>query len=824
MVLLLHERPATLPCGACTTGTLSVSNTGCPSAIVSIAKWLAAANGKQTPCYNTDTSNRKCYSYFTHYYFNQKNSYSKLMLAVMRSGFHLETGFSSLPGIHGHPARVRHTLVETLFLQPLFFALIVGSVTATCLFAATLSQSLWQHALTASLVLCLAFRLFVMWRRRPGRGATHLQAELLFAAGAFAFATIVGAMAFHAMIAWEEKLIEVILVTVAVMYGLALSMRYCAIPYLAIGQMVLSVGPPIVALLMRQDSTPLVLAIGMAIVMLLMSGMNFVMARVFRHSLHTSAASQRIAARMQNLARTDVLTGLANRAGLTHLMAEQVMGLSSGNKLALFWLDLDRFKEVNDTMGHPVGDRVLTEVADRLRDSVSARGVVARFGGDEFILAVHVEDQAEAGRLGEQVLDRVRSPIRIGGDRLQIGASIGIALMPDNGSNLDELMQHADLALYDAKVKGRNRCSFFQAEMNSKLCKRREIEADLRQAIERDELTLFFQPMVDLETGRIRSFEALMRWFHPERGEIRPDEFIPVAEDTGLIITLGNWITQQAAAACSRWPEHVRVAVNLSPVQIRAPGSALAIRSAIRQAGLDPSRMILEVTESLFLEDEGGTRAFIDELADDGIRSRSMISVPAILPSAISTATRSRRLRSIAASCRARMWAARARRSSTRLPNWESNWEWKSWPRVWKRPSRLPPCARRVARWAKAGTSARPCQTTSRPCCWRRKKRASSPACQTARRADPGFRNRSATRRFDRHSATAPRPYCNCEPLAKIGCFRGCNGGFAGLGRRVNHRGRASLADAGTRLPQLPAPAPRGNTWPARRSHSSAPA
>ena len=515
---------------------------------------------------------------------------------------------------------VRHQLVDTLFIQPLVFSIVIAVIFGFCVFTAVLSGSEWQQGLTAALGAVLVVRVYSVFRMRPGNGTTYRKAEAVFMASAYGYALLLGAMAFHAIVASQDQLVLVLLVMLALMYGLALTMRYGALPYLAIGQMVLSVGPPLIGFLIRGDVISFVLAGGLAIVMLVTSNMSVITARVFIQSLSTGEASQRIASRMQHLARTDVVTGLANRAGLNHLMVELVMGVPQGGKLALLWLDLDRFKEVNDTMGHPVGDRVLAEVASRLQDCAPADGVVARFGGDEFIMAAHVGDEAGAAVLGEHVLERLRRPIRIEGDRLQIGASIGIALMPDNGSNLDELMQHADLALYDAKVKGRNRCSFFQAEMNSKLCKRREIEADLRQAIERDELTLFFQPIVDLETGRIRSFEALMRWFHPARGEIRPDEFIPVAEESGLIITLGNWITQQAAATCSRWPEHVSVAVNLSPVQIRAPGSALAIRSAIRQAGLDPSRMVLEVTESLFLEDEGGTRAFIDELADDGIR------------------------------------------------------------------------------------------------------------------------------------------------------------------------------------------------------------
>ena len=181
-------------------------------------------------------------------------------------------------------------------------------------------------------------------------------------------------------------------------------------------------------------------------------------------------------------------------------------------------------------------------------------------------------------------------------------------------------MQSADLALYHAKVGGRSQTCFYDSAMSRDLVRRREIEDELRSALQRDELSIFFQPIVDLETGRIKTFEALVRWFHPEKGELRPDEFIPVAEETGVIVTLGNWITAQAARVAASWPEEVTVAVNLSPLQIRAPGAALGIKNALREAGLDPRRLELEVTESLFIEDNHATASFIEELSEIGVR------------------------------------------------------------------------------------------------------------------------------------------------------------------------------------------------------------
>src|SRR5690606_18065976 len=324
--------------------------------------------------------------------------------------------------------------------------------------------------------------------------------------------------------------------------------------------------------------------------------------------------------KMRELARTDVVTELLNRDGLNEEAHRLLMQLPDERKLALFWLDLERFKEINDTLGHQAGDQVLAEAAKRIRRAAPGDAAISRFGGDEFIVVASVADRGEAERLAQALDTEIAAPTRVAGRRIEIRASMGVALLPDDGPDLDSLMQAADLALYHAKVGRREAACFFDRAMTRDLVRKKEIETDLRAAIQRDELSIFFQPIVDLETGRIRTFEALVRWFHPEKGELRPDEFIPVAEETGVIITLGNWITAQAAKACAGWPEDVTIAVNLSPAQIRAPGAALGILGALRDAGLDPRRLELEVTESLFLDDDANTARFIDDLASKGVR------------------------------------------------------------------------------------------------------------------------------------------------------------------------------------------------------------
>ena len=293
---------------------------------------------------------------------------------------------------------------------------------------------------------------------------------------------------------------------------------------------------------------------------------------------------------------------------------------AEGEQAAIFWIDLNRFKEVNDLKGHEVGDKVLKEIGSRLSRLIGDRGIVSRFAGDEFVVACKITDRNAASMLASMVLGEVRRPLRIDGDRIEMGASIGIAVQPEDGAIAEELLRHADLALFEAKIGGRSQIRFFEPSMTRDLAHRHEIETELRLALSRDELSVYFQPIIDLETGKIRCFEALVRWFHPTRGEIVPDQFIPIAEDCGAIVTLGNWLTGEAARVAAQWPHDVNVAVNLSPLQIKAPGAALGIISAIREAGLAPERLELEVTENLFLEDSPNTASFIKEIARAGVR------------------------------------------------------------------------------------------------------------------------------------------------------------------------------------------------------------
>jgi diguanylate cyclase (GGDEF)-like protein len=512
--------------------------------------------------------------------------------------------------------------VGSLYAQPTSLALGALGGIATAATAAFISHNPLIEVCGAALVIVAVSRvLAAMWLTRDVQVVRDERIlEIAFEIGALTYSFLAGLIGAVTLGSGEGMHLPTLTISYALVYGVGIAARNAGRPVMAVGQLLLSSVPILVVCLAIGGLVHYVLA---GIVVFLIFGMVSVTMNVFhvlREQIIAADTSAKMADQMREQARTDVVTGLLNRAGLNHELVEQLMRLPNGCKLALFWLDLDRFKEVNDTLGHAIGDGVLAEVARRMADIAPDSATIARFGGDEFIAACIVEDRSQCEQLASAIIGDLSRPYRIDGNRIGCGASMGVALLPDDGPDIETVMQSADLALYHAKVGGRNQLRFFDPAMTRDLVRKKEIETELRAAIRKDELSIFFQPIVDLKSGKIRTFEALVRWFHPEKGELRPDEFIPVAEETGVIITLGNWITAQAAKAAAQWPDDVTIAVNLSPIQIRAPGAALGILNAIRDAGLPPHRLELEVTESLFIEDSEHTARFMDELAGHGVR------------------------------------------------------------------------------------------------------------------------------------------------------------------------------------------------------------
>ncbi len=327
-------------------------------------------------------------------------------------------------------------------------------------------------------------------------------------------------------------------------------------------------------------------------------------------------------AREADLAARDPLTGLWNRAGLRERLDEALArARRTGGAIAVLCVDLDRFKAVNDTLGHPTGDALLVKVAERLRSASRDSDIVARLGGDEFAIVQAETPQPQgAETLAARLVDLIGRTYVVGGHMLNIGASIGVAVSPSDGEDADALLKHGDLALYRAKSDGRGVFRFFEPGMDAEMQARRLLEIDLRRALALKEFRLVYQPQVQLEPDAITGFEALLRWGHPTRGEVSPADFIPLAEEIGLITPIGEWVLRTACAEAASWSRPASIAVNLSPVQFRGAKLVETVTSVLAHTGLDPTRLELEITESALLENTDTVLRVLKGLRAMGVR------------------------------------------------------------------------------------------------------------------------------------------------------------------------------------------------------------
>ncbi|WP_375777260.1 EAL domain-containing protein [Bradyrhizobium sp. ma5] len=330
---------------------------------------------------------------------------------------------------------------------------------------------------------------------------------------------------------------------------------------------------------------------------------------------------QRAESQIAFMARHDALTRLPNRTLLAERIELAVAQVGRGSGFAVFCLDLDNFKQVNDTLGHPVGDELLCAVADRLNACVREVDTVARLGGDEFaVIQCGVQGGEEAERLARRIVECVGAPYELNGHRVVVGCSVGISMSPVDGTTGEKLLKNADVALYRAKMEGRGTWRFFEPAMDASLQRRRAIELDLREAMAKDEFSLYYQPLYDLHLDRICGFEALLRWHHPKRGMVPPDQFIPIAEEIGLIGPLGEWVLNRACEQAVTWPTEMKLAVNVSAVQFRDPDFIDVAVNALTASKLSPRRLELEITESVFLANSNETLATLHKLKALGLR------------------------------------------------------------------------------------------------------------------------------------------------------------------------------------------------------------
>ena len=324
---------------------------------------------------------------------------------------------------------------------------------------------------------------------------------------------------------------------------------------------------------------------------------------------------------IEHLAHYDALTDLPNRGRFREDMDRALSSVERGAALAVLCLDLDHFKEVNDTLGHPIGDALLQAVAERIRSCVRPTDSIARLGGDEFaIVQVPVDQPADCISLASRLIATIAEPYDLNGHQIVIGASVGIALAPGDGRDFDRLLKGADMALYRAKQDARGTYRFFESEMDARMQARRGLELDLRKALVLGEFELFYQPLIHLETNRVTCFEALLRWRHPDRGFVMPDDFIPLAEEIGLIGSIGAWVLKEACNEALNWPGDIAVAVNLSALQFKNGRVVLDVISALGESGLPARRLELEITETVLLRDTEATMVTLTQLKDLGTR------------------------------------------------------------------------------------------------------------------------------------------------------------------------------------------------------------
>jgi diguanylate cyclase (GGDEF)-like protein/PAS domain S-box-containing protein len=325
--------------------------------------------------------------------------------------------------------------------------------------------------------------------------------------------------------------------------------------------------------------------------------------------------------KIAHLAHYDALTDLPNRALFREQVERELRRIRHGEQFALLYIDIDEFKGINDSLGHPVGDELLKVVAARLKSCIRESDLVARLGGDEFaVIQTNIGDVASVMEFVKRVHAAIRQPYQCLGHQLSTDASIGIALAPRDGSDLDELIKNADLAMYGAKANGRRTHRFFEPAMDASAKARLAMHQDLRQALLDGGFELHYQPVVDLRSNEVTGCEALLRWRHPERGMVSPAEFIPVAEDTGLVVELGEWVLRTACAEATNWPDRVRLAVKVSPVQLKSKTLALKVAGALAASGLPAGRLELEITEAVLIHDDETALAILHQLRDIGVR------------------------------------------------------------------------------------------------------------------------------------------------------------------------------------------------------------
>jgi diguanylate cyclase (GGDEF)-like protein len=519
-------------------------------------------------------------------------------------------------------ASVRATLLESLYASPQ--SLIIGAITSSGItgIVAYVSGNRWLVVCALAIALVAGIRM-IDALKRPGRAARTRSSknswaarqEFIYRAGALGYSALLGTFGLLTLVHSDDGVLQLLAVTTTIGYAAGIAGRNAGRPWIALSQLCFASLPLTVGLVVSMQ--PLKMALAAVIVLFVVAMMDITL-QTYGVILKATLVSREKAALAEHhaaVARRDDLTGVANRTAFREQFESRLQALSHGDRrLAIFWIDLDRFKEINDSFGHLAGNALLAGVAQRLDSEFGATGIVARLGGDEFAVICDVISQTEAVAKGERIIALVEQPVHHDGRALCVGASLGIAVAPSDGIDADTLLKNADLALYRAKESGRGQMRFYEPLMDEKIERTRDLGAEMQGALKRGEFHLMFQPIFDLTGQRILSCETLLRWTNRRYGAISPAEFIPIAEENGLIVVIGDWVIREACRTASDWPKDVTVAVNLSPIQLRSANMPTVIMSALAASGLAADRLELEVTESVLLEDIDASLAALDAI------------------------------------------------------------------------------------------------------------------------------------------------------------------------------------------------------------------
>ncbi|MGN6123626.1 MAG: putative bifunctional diguanylate cyclase/phosphodiesterase [Sphingomonas oligoaromativorans] len=469
------------------------------------------------------------------------------------------------------------------------------------------------------LTLCGALRVASFGFFRPGNlSAGAKKWEILYDIGAVSYAALLGLLTLEILLVSTDLRLHALMATLATGYAAGAAGRNTGRPFIAIGQLLSSALPISIGLLLT-DRGPagMLLAVANLLFIIVVTDITLLTYKTVLEAFIDRQEKLQLATVYEKLSKTDPLTGIDNRGTLRLTLERLLHGHEQA--IAVLWLDLDRFKQINDTMGHAAGDDLLHHVASRLSKFATPMASVARFGGDEFIVVVPVENVEHAMKLAEMVREVIAKPVGSGQGMMDLTVSVGIAISSP-GISSDDLLRHADVALYEAKAKGRNRVILFDPEMERRLVDRQHLEHDLKRAIAQEELDLHFQPIVNLSTKRVESFEALLRWHHPIHGNIPPSTFVPIAESIGIIDSLTAWVLRVACAEAQRWPDSISVAVNISAGLLKGRDLPTMVVEALMASGLSPRRLELEITESAIVEDNPNAAGLLDGFQKLGIR------------------------------------------------------------------------------------------------------------------------------------------------------------------------------------------------------------